>query len=163
MHSREYSFSTSIFNLHVSCFFYFHFSTSRILLASERTKRTKEEKNAFNAFNTNVNDLNSTLKFPQPNAACLPGLLHESVGSLGGGKETSFPHKYSHTTLARNIVPQVLFESIFSDILIVNFRFHRSNKNEPEEIGRRKIINISVFSFLSLLPFESLFIGVGRE
>lgn len=62
---------------------------------------------------------------------------------------------YSHTNtrtysfVGLFIVPQVLFESIFSDILIVNFRFHRSNKNEPEEIGRRK------FSFF-LLPTPSV-------
>ena len=120
----------------------------------------------------NVNDLNSTLKFPQPNAAaCCMNERKKKLefgcvlASVYGGKETLFPHKLSHIQRQTTfIVPQVLFESIFSDILIVNFRFHRSNKNEPEEIGRKKNYQHFVFSFFfsfSLCLFKS-FIGKGE-
>lgn len=65
---------SSILKLHVS-FSPFQLDVSYISLASQEEN---ERKNAFNAFNTNVNDLNSILKFPQPNAAAAC-LLHETL------------------------------------------------------------------------------------
>lgn len=111
--------------------------------------------------NTNVNDLNSILKFPQPNAASPACLLHESVVVLVEGMKSFIPTQIlAHSERQFHIVPQVLFESIFSDILIVNFRFHRSNKNEPEEISvEEKLSNISFSPYFFSLR---VFYRVGR-
>jgi hypothetical protein len=81
-----------------------------------------------------------------------------------GGKENfffcRFPHRRrcgegeTNTSVGRSppLWLGFLFESIFSDILIVNFRFHRSNeKSEPErKVSGGKRENYQAFSPRSL-------------
>ena len=100
---------------------FFRFIQTRTL-----TRRLEYFSYFKNAFNTNVNDLNPILKFPQPNAAaCCMKTLCLCL------RERNFIELYSHTNVLSHIqrcfiveiVVDVLIESIFSDILIVNFRF----------------------------------------
>jgi hypothetical protein len=114
--------------------------------------------------------LNSTLKFPQPkccaSAFCLRLLPSSTLSApaVCSWRERKLFSVDSHTDEVRgrrnqhrrrplsSALARFLFESIFSDILIVNFRFHRSNeKSEPEEKFRvEKGKNYQTFSPRSL-------------